>query len=126
MVRGYWRRVFGRAWKDTLHSASLDSWSDIVAVNPDDHNDLFTGRDVLKHFPKCPTAEEHWWIYFGTIKPSHIELDTTVENMLPGIESNLANAIKDNDADRIAHVTDLRDRIKNLAPDTLLSFTSPV
>jgi hypothetical protein len=60
-----------------------------------------TGADVLEAFPPTPTAKEHWWVYFGTIKPARIELQPTPETVLPGIEHTLATAIEDGKTDTV-------------------------
>jgi hypothetical protein len=81
---------------------------------------LFTGRFLAEKLG--PTAKRDWWIYFGTIPPHKIELRTTPTTMLPGIEDNLAEAIECADADRIARLTWLRDEMKSLPCDQLVSW----
>lgn len=81
-----------------------------------------TGRDVFEHFPPSPTAKEHWWIYFGTIKPARIELRRTPENMLPGVEHHLVRAIEEGDSDSVIKFTELRDRLKGLPFSAMVNF----
>jgi hypothetical protein len=81
-----------------------------------------TGRDVLETFPPGPAAKQHWWIFFGTIKPARIELQSTPETMLPGIEDTLTAAIERGDTDTIARLTELRDQINALRFGTPLTF----
>jgi hypothetical protein len=95
----------------------------LAAINPDTQEISFTGRDVLETIGGiAPSNKKHWWIYLGTIKPSRIELNPTAERMLPGIEHNLASAIKEGDAERVKALTEMRDKVSALEPDCLLNL----
>lgn len=88
---------------------------------PDELSKEFSGRDVLNSFEHVP-ASKHWWIYLGTIKPSRIELNPTAGRMLPSIEHNLKRAIEEGDAERVRHLTEMRDRVLTVSPDRMLAL----
>jgi hypothetical protein len=94
----------------------------LAAITDDPDVPPFTGNDFLKLCSLTPSAREHWWIYFGTIKPARIELQPTPENMLPGIEDCVASAIKEGEANKVARFTELRDQIKGLPFGTPINF----
>jgi hypothetical protein len=50
-----------------------------------------------------------------------IELKLTPENLLPGGEVSLADAVAEGDAERIAELTGTRDRMRGLLPDQLVT-----
>jgi hypothetical protein len=111
--------------KKLVHWYTWLSTTNIVCANADNLNDTsrhLTGRKVLEMFPPSPTSKEHYWIYFGTIRPARIELQPTSENMLPGIEDCLASAIKEGEANKVARFTELRDQIKALPFGTPINF----
>jgi hypothetical protein len=93
----------------------------LAAITNDPDAPPFTGKDFLKLCSLPPSAREHWWVYFGTIKPARIELKTA-GLALPGIEENLASANEKGDADRIARLTDLRDHLSALPHDQSVRF----
>jgi hypothetical protein len=94
----------------------------IAAITDDPDAPPFTGNDFLRLCSLTPSAREHWWVYFGTIKPARIELKMTAGLALPGIEENLASAIEKGDADRIARLTELRDHLSALPHNQLVRF----
>jgi len=110
------RLVHWVTWLSTTNRVLVD------AENPDDTTRHITGRDVLQMFPPTPTAKKHYWIYFGTIKPARIDLRPTPETMLPGIESNIASALEEGDADRVAQLSELRDQIRGFPFGTRFRF----
>jgi hypothetical protein len=85
-----------------------------------DSGTVLTGADVLK-LHQLPSIAD-WFIYFGTVPPHKIELETTAENMLPGVEHNLASAVEEGNAERIASLTKMRDQMKALQLDQALNL----
>ena len=79
-----------------------------------------TGADVLK-LHQLPSIAD-WFIYFGTVPPHKIELEPTAENMLPGVEHNLASAVEEGNAERIASLTKMGDQMKALQLDQALNL----
>jgi hypothetical protein len=69
-----------------------------------------------------PTTMTDWYIYFGTVAPHKIDLVPTAENMLPAFEHNLACAVKEGNAERIAKLRAERDQLKALPPDQLIEL----
>ena len=94
----------------------------LAAITDDPDAPPFTGNDFLKLCSLTPSAREHWWVYFGTIKPARIELKMTAGLTLPGIEENLASAIEEGAANKVARFTELRDQIKSLPFGTPINF----
>jgi hypothetical protein len=65
-----------------------------------------------------PSGQEHWFIYFGVIKPVWTDLQMTAGLALPGIERRLADAIEEGDLAAMRQLTDIRDKFKKEPPDT--------
>jgi hypothetical protein len=109
--------------KKLIHYHSWLSTTDIVKADsrdPDDTSRYFTGLDVLKWLP--PSAKEHWWVYFGTIKPARIDLQITAGLALPSAEKILASAMEKGDPVGIARATELREQIRAMPPDQPVRF----
>jgi hypothetical protein len=97
------------------------------AVNPANTGKLnFTCRDILKAIQqqqlRGSQSLANWWIYFGTIRPKKIDLDMTAGLALPGIDLMIEQATEAGDADRLASMTAIRDKLVTLDPGRVHCF----